>query len=191
MRIKKHLIWLSPALLCACETSTLDFALDPASFSEAQVERPPAVVEFEPQVTPLPLPGQLKPIVEKTAAPSLKPYERIDKANADAKDFLIILVGSDRSEDAQRAYMKKSEMPFLAVPFTAEGVRKIKQAYAGGGIPNLVILDEQGVALKGSYETDGKYTPKNRNSYIGPFAVLEHFAKQHAEAVKKAGTGAA
>lgn len=113
------------------------------------------------------------------------------KANADAKDFLIIMVGSDRSEDAQRAYMKKSEMPFLAVPFTAEGRRKVKQAYAGGGIPNLVILDDQGVALKGSYETDGKYTPKNRNSYIGPFAVLEHFTKQHAEAVKKAKTGAA
>lgn len=85
MRIKKHLIWLSPALLCACETSTSDFVLDPASFNEAKVERPPAVVEFEPQVTPLPLPGQLKPIVEKSAPPSLKPYERIDKANADAK----------------------------------------------------------------------------------------------------------
>lgn len=108
------------------------------------------------------------------------------KANADATDFAIVLVGSDRSADAQRSYMKKSDMPFLAVPFGAEGVRKIKQAYSGSGIPNLLILDDRGVPVKGSYETEGRYSPENRSSYIGPQAVLTHFEKLHAEASKAA-----
>lgn len=85
MRYQNILAWLSPALLCACETTHPDFVLDPASFNEAQRDEPPAVLAFDEKVTPLPLPGQLKPIVNEDTAPSLKPFERIDKANADAK----------------------------------------------------------------------------------------------------------
>lgn len=109
-------------------------------------------------------------------------------AKKDSTDFAIVLVGSDRSADAQRSYMEKSKMPFLAVPFGAPGVRQIKQAYAGGGIPNLVILDERGDVVKGSYETDGRYSPENRNSYIGPQQVLQKFVEMQAAAEKAAKT---
>ena len=100
----------------------------------------------------------------------------------DAKDFVIIMVGSDRSAKAQDDYMKKSKMPFYAVPYGVEGVKAIKQAYAGRGIPNLVILDENGKALKGSYEKDGRYSPEDRNSYIGPNKVLASFKEMQKKA---------
>ncbi len=99
------------------------------------------------------------------------------KANADAKDFAIIFVSSDRSKEAQMEYLKKYKMPFYTIPFGSPGNRNVKSAYAGGGIPNLVVLDDDGNALMGSYETDGKYTPKNRKSYVGPQKVLAAFPK--------------
>jgi thiol-disulfide isomerase/thioredoxin len=107
-----------------------------------------------------------------------------------ATDFTIILVGSDRSADAQQSYMEKSKMPFLAVPFGSDAAKKIKQKYAGSGIPNLLILDETGAVLKGSYETDGRYSPENRGSYIGPQQVLAKFTQMRADAEKAASTEA-
>lgn len=102
--------------------------------------------------------------------------------NKDARDFVIIMVGSDRSAKAQDDYMKKSKMPFYAVPFGAEGVKRVKQAFAGRGIPNLVILDADGKAVKGSYEKDGRYSPEDRNSYIGPQPVLASFKEMQKKA---------
>jgi nucleoredoxin len=107
-----------------------------------------------------------------------------------ATDFTVILVGSDRSADAQQAYMEKSKMPFLAVPFGTDAAKKIKQTYAGSGIPNLLILDADGKVVKGSYETEGRYSPENRGSYIGPQQVLAKFMEMRAEAEKAASTEA-
>lgn len=86
MRNYYLLIAAAPLALAACETTYPDFVLDPDWFEEAIREKPPAVVAFdEPRIQPLPLPGQLKPISNDKTAPSLKPFQRIDKANASAK----------------------------------------------------------------------------------------------------------
>ena len=92
--------------------------------------------------------------------------------NKDSKDFTLIMVSSDRTADAQAAYMKKYDMSFYAVPYNKARLSKIKKSLGGNGIPNLVILNADGEVVKGSYETEGKYTPKNRKSYIGPEKVL-------------------
>ena len=107
---------------------------------------------------------------------------RFAEGHKDAKDFVIVMVGSDRSAAAQDSYMKKAKMPFYAIPYGSSGRRAVKQTYAGGGIPNLVVLDATGKVVKGSYETDGKYTPRNRRSYIGPKPVLEAFRKMQKDA---------
>ena len=76
----------SAVVLTACSSTYPDIVLDPDAFDEAALtdnERPP--VEFVERVKPLPLPGQLKPIEGDEEAPSLKPFERIDRANAKAK----------------------------------------------------------------------------------------------------------
>ncbi|MCH2160798.1 MAG: redoxin family protein, partial [Phycisphaerales bacterium] len=89
------------------------------------------------------------------------------------EDFVVILVGSDRTKSAHLTYFKKFGSNFYAVPYDKTTLRRVQRAYAGGGIPNLVILSEDGKVVKGSYETNGKYTPKNRTSYIGPNSVLD------------------
>ena len=90
----------------------------------------------------------------------------------DSKDFTIIMVSSDRSAEAQMDYMKKYDIAFYSLPFDKGVLNRVKKVYAGGGIPNLVILNADGTVVKGSYETDGQYSPKNRKSYIGPDKVL-------------------
>ncbi len=94
-------------------------------------------------------------------------------AHKQSKDFIVILVGSDQSAQKQADYMKKYDMDFYAIPFDKARLRNIKKMYGGGGIPNLVILKPDGKVVKGSYETDGKYSPANRKSYIGPNPVLD------------------
>ena len=44
------------------------------------------------------------------------------------------------------------------------------------------ILDAEGKAVKGSYEKDGKYSPQDRNSYIGPQPVLKSFMEMQKQA---------
>ena len=107
------------------------------------------------------------------------------KANPDAKDFAIVVVTSDRNAPAHMGYMKKYDMPFYAVPFDNSRLRKIKQTYGGSGIPNLVVLGEDDAVMKGAYETDGKYTPKNRQSYVGPQKVLAAFPAMRTKARPK------
>ena len=73
-------------------------------------------------------------------------------------------------------YLKSYNMPFGAVDFAK--TRDVKSAWAGGGIPNLVWLGSDDKVIKGSYETDGIYSPKIRGSYVGPQSVLAAFKKR-------------
>ena len=99
------------------------------------------------------------------------------KANADSKDFVVILVGSDRNASSHLNYFKKFGKDIYAVPYDKDRLTAVKRQYSGSGIPNLVILDQAGKAVKGSYETNGKYSPKNRGSYIGPNPVLSKLSE--------------
>ena len=107
------------------------------------------------------------------------------KANKDSKDVIVILVGSDQTAAKQADYMKKYDMDFYAIPFDKARLGKIKRLYGGGGIPNLVILQPDGKVVKGSYETNGKYSPSNRKSYIGPKPVLDALKKMASNDSKK------
>jgi thiol-disulfide isomerase/thioredoxin len=91
-------------------------------------------------------------------------------------DFAILLVSSDRKAADMGKYMTEYNMPFGAVDYAKSG--PIKSAWAGGGIPNLVWLDADDNVIKGSYETNGAYSPKVRNSYIGPQKVLAAFKQR-------------
>ena len=95
---------------------------------------------------------------------------------ANPGDYTVLLVSSDKSAAEMQQYMAQYNMPFAAVDFNRTAA--VKSAWAGGGIPNLVWLGPKDAVIKGSYETDGVYTPKQRNSYIGPKRVLESFAKR-------------
>lgn len=88
--------------------------------------------------------------------------------HAKAKDFTIVFVSSDRSDTDQMKYMKDYGMDFYAVPLTRVNGSGLKQTYGDRGIPNLVWLNPEGVAVAKSY-VDG--------NYVGPNKVLAEFAR--------------
>lgn len=58
-------------------------------------------------------------------------------------NFEVVLVTSDRDEEAFNSYFAK--MPWLAIPFSDSAtVSKLKQKFGVSGIPHLVILDASG-----------------------------------------------
>jgi nucleoredoxin len=88
--------------------------------------------------------------------------------NAQAKDFTIVFVSSDRSAADQMKYMTDYKMDFFAVPLDRVNASGLKQTYGDRGIPNLVWLNPEGTAVAKSY-VDG--------NYVGPNRVLAEFSR--------------
>ncbi|KAL6064460.1 16 kDa thioredoxion [Balamuthia mandrillaris] len=70
--------------------------------------------------------------------------EFYEELKSQGKDFEIVFVSSDRSEQDMFGYMTEANMPWLAVPYGDEHVAKLKQKYGISGIPTLVILNQDG-----------------------------------------------
>lgn len=77
--------------------------------------------------------------------------------------FEIVTVSRDDGEKAMEDYMKDSEMPWPAIAFRHVERMKEVQAYAGKGIPCLVLVDREGKVISHSYEG---------STYLGPDKVL-------------------
>lgn len=90
------------------------------------------------------------------------------KKHAGSRDFMIVMVSSDRSKDQMSKYMSDYKMEFPAIPFPRVGASGIKTKWGGRGIPNLVWLDGDDDVVKGSYE---------KGRYLGPSSVLGAFKK--------------
>lgn len=58
-------------------------------------------------------------------------------------NFEVVFISSDRNDESFENYL--SEMPWLAIPFSDLDTRKrLKDLFKVRGIPNLVIIDENG-----------------------------------------------
>jgi thiol-disulfide isomerase/thioredoxin len=88
--------------------------------------------------------------------------------NAGNRDFMVVVVSSDRSKDQLAQYLKDYKMPFPAVPFERRDTSGLKKKYGARGIPNLVWLDGQDEMVQSSYE---------KGIYVGPDKVLSAFSK--------------
>lgn len=86
-----------------------------------------------------------------------------EKASRKHDNFEIIFVSSDRSEEAMADYMNEANMPWLALDYDQKKKSKALTKYAGGGIPCLVLVDQDGNVLSDSY-VNGKY--------VGPMKVM-------------------
>jgi nucleoredoxin len=95
--------------------------------------------------------------------PSLVGFYDSNKPGND--EFEIILITSDRDEDAMEEYAvaKKMTWPHLKLSKVERFKKEFK--HPGTGIPNLVLTDTEGKLLKTSY-VDGKY--------MGPSSVMNH-----------------
>ncbi len=87
-------------------------------------------------------------------------YNRVTAAHP---EFEIVFVSRDRSAPAMEAYMRDMQMPWPAVQFEKVEENARLLAYAGDGIPCLVLVDADGRVVSHSY--DGK-------TYLGPDKVL-------------------
>jgi len=72
-----------------------------------------------------------------------------EKVKAQGKDFEVVFISSDRSEDAWKEYLALH--PWKALPFSDPRVRHIKDwlddKFEVAGIPTLIIFDEHGDVL--------------------------------------------
>ncbi|MFT5905019.1 MAG: thiol-disulfide isomerase/thioredoxin [Cryomorphaceae bacterium] len=60
--------------------------------------------------------------------------------------FEVILVSSDRSEEAMKDYMIKEKMPWYAIDYTKKKNAGLKK-FCGRGIPNIMLIDRKGNQL--------------------------------------------
>jgi nucleoredoxin len=102
-----------------------------------------------------------------------------NKVKKNHPEFELIFCSSDKTKDAMVGYMKSANMPWPVLDYDK---RSLLKKFGGGGIPNLVVLDENGQVLMSSYEGQ---------QYVGPRTVVakldRQFSKERA-AAKKTGT---
>ncbi len=79
-------------------------------------------------------------------------------------EFEIVLVNRDRTEGDMAAYVRDDKMPWPALRWSALRHTPEIERFAGGGIPCLVLIDENGKVLSDSYRW---------GRYVGPDAVLD------------------
>lgn len=91
----------------------------------------------------------------------VREYERLKQAHP---EFEVVFVSADQSAGDMRDYMRKDQMPFLAIKFDQIQREPEIVRYAGPGIPCLVLVDSSGRVLSDSYEGD---------DYVGPVKVLQ------------------
>lgn len=65
----------------------------------------------------------------------------------EGKPFEIVFVSHDQNEAGMRDYMKRYEMPWLAVPFGDKPIDALKKRFGVAGIPTLVVVDSAGKTL--------------------------------------------
>ena len=84
---------------------------------------------------------------------------------ADDKNFEIVFVSSDRTEEAMTGYMKEAGMPWLALPFGAAHKDALAEKYAVRGIPTLVVVNANGATISRRGRMD--VAQKGRDAYAG------------------------
>jgi nucleoredoxin len=87
-------------------------------------------------------------------------YNRIAR---DHPEFEVIFISADKSADAMAGYMRDTGMPWAAIDYAKLPGMAALVKYAGGGIPDLVIIDGAGKVLADSYVN---------GNYVGPAQVL-------------------
>ncbi len=88
----------------------------------------------------------------RTFSPELVKFRNDNKSS-----FEVVFVSSDRTEEAQLAYMTELKMEWPAIPFSSPKRRELGQKYDVSGIPTLIIVDSKGnlISANGREEVTG------------------------------------
>ena len=98
--------------------------------------------------------------------PSL--VEAYGKIREQFPEFELVLVNHDQSPEDMEAYMRGDAMRWPALNWHAIASASEINSYGGDGIPDLVLVDENGRVLSDSYR---------HGNYVGPHAVLNDIWK--------------
>lgn len=71
----------------------------------------------------------------------------VEFRNAHQKDFEVVFVSSDKSEEDQFTYMKEVNMPWPVVPYKSQPVQELKGKYGIRSIPTLIICSPKGKVI--------------------------------------------
>ena len=88
---------------------------------------------------------------------------RYYRQHNDEGKFEVVFISGDKSEQAMMQYMRGDKMPWVAVRYGSKAADKLRDRYAGPGIPCLVLLNRRDKVISDSYVG---------NEYRGPQAVL-------------------
>ncbi len=94
--------------------------------------------------------------------------EAYGKIHAQYPEFELVLVNHDQSPEDMEAYMRGDAMKWPALNWHLIASSGDINSYGGDGIPDLVLVDENGRVLSDSYRN---------GSYVGPHAVLSDIWK--------------
>jgi thiol-disulfide isomerase/thioredoxin len=78
--------------------------------------------------------------------------------------FRVLFVSADEGEPEMRSHMYAADMPGWGVRYGSANAMRIRKAYAGAGIPCLVLVDRDGRVIADSYD---------HGRYVGPRSVLD------------------
>jgi nucleoredoxin len=78
-------------------------------------------------------------------------------------EFEIVFYSYDKSPSAFEAYMRETDMPWLAIDYSKLKGKEVLAKNAGNGIPSLVLVDSTGKLISSSY---------SGSQYLGPKKVL-------------------
>ena len=98
--------------------------------------------------------------------PSL--VEAYGKLRGQFPEFELVLVNHDQSPEEMEAYMRGDAMKWPALSWHLIASAPEINSYGGDGIPDLVLVDENGRVLSDSYRN---------GDYVGPHAVLNDIWK--------------
>ena len=68
----------------------------------------------------------------------------VEFRDKNAKEFEVVFVSSDRSQEDQLKYMEKYGMKWYALAHGSDEANELKKKYEVRGIPSLVIVDAEG-----------------------------------------------
>jgi len=90
----------------------------------------------------------------------VKAYRELQK---EEKPFEVVFVSSDKDKRSMLDYMEEAHMPWLAVPYGSDAVKKLRDKFRVSGIPRLVIVDAEGKVL--TPDARGGVTSKGAGAY--------------------------
>jgi nucleoredoxin len=83
----------------------------------------------------------------------------VEFRDKNAKEFEVVFVSSDRSQEDQLKYMQKYGMKWYALPHGSDEANQLKKKFEVRGIPSLVIVDKEGNTITKNGRSDVSGNP--------------------------------